>query len=530
MFEDLLTRPGDPSTLPALLRQAVAARPDAVAIVAAGETITYRALLQRSSALARSLLARGCGKGTRVGVLFPNGADWVVAFDAVTRIGAIAVPVNTFSTARELGWLLRHADIDTLLMGARHRNHDYVARLEEVAPELAHGTSPDVFLPTLPYLRRVVAWGADPLPAWCLDGDEIVDHGDGIDEAFLVSVEAEVVPADLAAVIYTSGTTSTPKGVVHTQGTIVRKSLQIMRGLELVATDRYYTNMPFFWVGGLLLGVLACRHAGCALHCTATNDIDELLSILRREEITRMTLFSPPATVLKEHPSYRDDDFTELRELTTASPRGGLGMTETFGMHSVTLPWLPPGPPGGMGIGIPGVTRKIVDPETGSGQPIGVTGELWVRGPFLMDGYYKRERADVFEEDGFFRTGDQCRIDEEGWIFWEGRLDEAIKTAGANVAPAEVEMVLLSLPEVSVAAVLGLPDRDRGTRVVAVVEMVESAEVDLQDLTARLRTQLASYKVPTEIIVMDKGDIPLSPVGKVLKPQLRELLEQAGTR
>lgn len=510
-------------TVPARLRAARERYGDRVAMVAHGASVTFAELDDRAGALARRLLEHGCGKGTRVGVLFPNGIDWAVAFHAVARIGAVAVPINTFSTPRELHWVLRNADVDTLVMCATFRNHDYVAKLEQVVPELARADGPTPRLTALPYLRHVFV-DADAAPVWASALERTGERGDAhaVGPALLAAVEEEVAPADLAVIIYTSGSTSTPKGVVHTHGTVVRKSAQIAALLELRCTDRFYTNMPFFWVGGLLQGVLACLHVGAALHCTPETDPGALLALLRAEGITRTVIFSPPLTVLRQHPDHRAEDFGGVRELARPRAPGALGMTETFGMHSSYAPG-ELGDPDGMGRATDGIERMIVDPATGDALARGHRGELVVRGRFLMEGYAKRERHEVVDADGWFHTGDECTIDDDGQLFWHGRLDDVIKRAGANVAPAEVEAVLLAVPGIAAAAVVGIDDSARGVRIVAVVEVDPDATVVTGEILAFLGRELASYKVPNDLVVVAPGTLPRSATGKIRKPGVRDL-------
>lgn len=526
---DAFTIAPSPATIPELIATRGEVFGDRPVIVHDDVSWTFPELDSAALAVARTLVARGCGKGTRVGILLPNGSTWVAAFLGITRIGAVAVPVSTLSTPRELGWIVRHADLHTLIMCEGYRNQDFVAALEQAAPSLRSGVAAPLCVVEFPYLRHVLVVGDNrSTRSWCeaLElGDSARDApGDGVDDQFIAAIGTEVTPADLALVIYTSGSMDVPKGVVHTQGTIVRKSGLIARQTDRRRGDRFYTNMPFFWVGGLMIGVLASLYEGSSLHCTVTSDAARLLALLEDEQITTTTIFSPGLPALLAHPDFDADALSEVREFGKLGGGGALGMTETFGMHSL----YPPGveaSEGAMGAGAPGVERQIHDPVTGEVLPPSQLGELVVRGEFVMDGYYKRERHHVFSPDGWFRTGDLCSISETGEVFWSGRLDGMIKTSGANVSPLEVESVILTWPGIGAAAVVGVPDAKRGTKVVAAVETVEGSKIDVGALEAFLRRELAGYKVPLHIEVLAPGCLPRGATGKVQAGKVRELLD-----
>ena len=237
-------------TIPALVRSSAARFGDKPFVVADRRELTYADLELRSARLAMDLLANGIGKGDHVGILMPNGIEWALAWFAATRIGAVAVPLNTFYQASELAWTARHADLRAILASSTFRNHDFPARLEEALPGLAGQHSPGrIAVREAPYLRTIAVWGPCDR-AWATVLDDDAKSSGAIDEDFLVDVESCVTPADDVTIIYTSGSTGPPKAPVHTQGALVRHTYNLTFHYGVTNESVMFTAMPFFWVGG----------------------------------------------------------------------------------------------------------------------------------------------------------------------------------------------------------------------------------------------------------------------------------------
>ena len=514
-------------TLPALLRSAAERWGARDCVATPDESLTYEELDTRSRALAGRLVRVGVAKGTRVGVLFPNGVACVVAWAAAARIGAVAVPVNTFYRPIELERFLVHSDVQCILGVASFIHHDYVERLEMVAPELADCDSTPLFLPSLPHLRRVLLWGASPRP-WA-DGNygDLSGEPRTADDPVVCGLEAQVTPSDPMLVTYTSGSTGEPKGVVHGHGPLLRhaRNLAALSGAD--ETSRIWTPMPLCWVGGFAFTLLRAMSVG---GCFVTQDVFDAgaaLALLERQRVTIVSAWPAASKALREHPSFATTDLSSVvagsfyealpPDRRPADPGliiGSLGMSETGGPHTFwTAQEEPQGAPeayrGAFGHEVPGVEHRIIDPETGDDLAPGQEGEVLVRGYSLMLGLYKKERADVFDADGWYHTGDRGYF-RDGWFFFTGRQSDLIKTAGSNVAPVEVEACLLAEPEVKLAFVVGVPDADRGENVVAlVVPWVGEAAAGLgAALQMRLKERLSSYKVPTLVAVIGEGDVP----------------------
>jgi acyl-CoA synthetase (AMP-forming)/AMP-acid ligase II len=464
-----------------------------------------------------------------------NGPDWVVAWLAAARIGALVVPINTFFRARELRFVLQHADINTLLCISEFLGQDRLATLEEAAPELMGRGPGPLFLTTLPYLRAVRVWG--PVSrAWASEGPAALAASSELaSDALLRAVEQAVSPADAMILIYSSGSTADPKGAVHTHGAVLRHAHALNNFRDLRSDDRIYSPMPFFWVGGFVFALISALHAGATLLCEETFEPGRTLELLERERATLVAGWPHYGKAMREHPSFPQRDLSSIRggnlydvlpgRTRPADPElrsNSLGMTETCGPHTIDrMDYdLPEKLRGSFGHTVPGLEHRIVDPETGAVLPPDSRGEICVRGYSVMQALYKVEREEAFDHEGFYHTGDAGSFTPEGVLFFHGRLGEMIKTGGANVSPREVEQVLAAQPEVEEAYVVGLPDRDRGQLVAAAVVPREHASVDPDELRARVKRELSAYKVPRHLVVLRREDLPMTSSGKVDKRRL----------
>jgi acyl-CoA synthetase (AMP-forming)/AMP-acid ligase II len=523
-------------TIPNLVRHAGHEFADREYVVTPERRVTFGDVELLSRRWAKRLLRAGVGKGTRVGVLFPQGADFVIAFLAVTRIGAIAVPLSTFARGPELSRTIRHVDVAMLLAPHTLLGRDTQELFEEIWAELTEARDAQLFLDGAPYLRHIVVCGGGGRP-WVTEAPAIsaLDDDSTIDDDLLAGIECEVTPADPLVIVSTSGATAEPKAVIHTHGAEVRHAWTMAQLYELTPDDRTFTNMPFFWVGGLTVVVLSHMHVGGAVVTIDRMDTKEMLDLIEDARPTRLlgwTLFER----LSADPTFADRDLSSIVEMrppelaASGLRHNSLGMTESSGPHTAASRAdnavdLPEHLRGSFGSPVPGVQHKIVDPETGETLADGVEGEICLRGASLMVGLHKKERSETFDEDGWYHTGDKGSF-RDGFLFFTGRRTEMIKTGGANVAPREVELAIEALPGVKAAFVVGLPDAERGELVGCLVCPDEGHELDPASITDQLRDQLASYKIPRTIMVVPYDSAPWLPTGKVSKPRIVDLLTE----
>jgi acyl-CoA synthetase (AMP-forming)/AMP-acid ligase II len=526
-----------PATIPALLGRMAADRGAHPAIVTTQETVSYAELDRRSARFANALLAAGAGKGARIALLAPDGVFWLTAFLGSLRIGALLTPVSTLCAPPELAHILAHGDCQYLIAARRLLNHDYGATLEAALPGLRSQSAGRLRLRAAPYLRTIWLDDADDF-GWAkpiAELEALADATDAPDRALLAAIEAEVSPADAAVVVYTSGSTARPKAVVHRHWAMARHSPELARNFVLTPQDRMMCLLPAFWLAGMSM-VTQVLSIGATLVYPDSPTIDDALAAIARLGVTRVNAWGDKQPQLLRAARARGLDLSPIPDLAGFRDRDGqplpdkiamYGMTESYSAHSahpLGVP-LPAGKEAAFGRAINGYERRVVDTATGAELPPGEVGELQIRGPAMLAGFYKADRAGVFTRDGFYPTRDLVRIDADGWLYPAGRLDDMIKTRGANVSRLEVEAALAALPGVETAIVTGLPDAELGKVIVAAVVPETGAELREDTLRAALRDSLSSFKIPRRIVFITADAIPRTATGKVKLAETAAMIE-----
>ena len=530
-----------PLTIGALLRARAAERGPAPLLVCDDETLTYADAEARSAELARALIAAGAGKGTHLALLLPNGAAFVVAWLAAARIGAVTIPYSTFSTPAELTGLLAGSDASLLLTATSYRSHRYVETLAAAIDEVDFSAPPPLLAASVPTLRTIWFAGDDtPVDrGWTLSS--LLDGAASVGDDVLAAAEAEVAPSDRMVIVHTSGSTSAPKGVIHAHGSLIRHldNLNQLRGIT--SDEILFSNSPFFWIGGFGFALVGTLVAGARLVCSNAATAGGVLDVIERERPTIVNGFAQSVAHLPNDPSFGSRDLSSIRSgnlwpilpraIAPADPElrhGMLGMTEA---GSVCLLEdgevdLPEHQRGSFGRPAPGFEAQVRDPDAGGLSPVGEIGELHLRGPFLMEGYYGRTRAETFDPEGWYATGDLVAVDDDGLFYFKGRRGDMIKTKGANVSPREVEAAIEAVSGLR-AHVVGVDDEAAGQLVAAAVVAPDGDELDtaaLDDLRAALAARLSAYKVPKVLRGLTESEVPMLSSGKLDSRALKELL------
>ncbi len=383
-----------------------------------------------------------------------------------------------------------------------------------------------------------------PAPAasgWTLAG--LLAEADRVPTEVLAAATEAVMPSDRMVIVHTSGSTSEPKGVIHTHGALIRHQDNLNQLRRYGPGEILFSNSPFFWIGGFAYALLGTLVAGAQLVCSNSPEASGVLDVLERERPTMGNGFAQSVAHLPADPSFAGRDLSSIRrgnlwpimppEVVPADVElrhSMLGMTETGSVCLVSDDEgdLPEHQRGSFGRPAPGLEARVVDPDTGTDCEVGQVGELWWRGPFLMEGYYGRERADTFTPDGWFRTGDLVEVDADGFYYFKGRHGDMIKTSGANVSPREVEAAITELTGLA-AHVLGVDDADRGQVVAAAVVIPEGRSFgpdQVEQLGLELRVRLSAYKVPKRLVALAPAEVPMMSSGKLDSRALRARLAQ----
>jgi acyl-CoA synthetase (AMP-forming)/AMP-acid ligase II len=482
------------------------------------ERVSYAELDMTTGDLAAALVEAGVGKGTRVGLIMPNGARWVQAAVASTRIGAVLVPLSTLLAADELVAQLRAASVQFLISVPEFRGHRYL--------DCVDARRADV-----PALQRV--WTADRL--W--------RAGAGDRARRMVAAMAETVTAaDPFVIVFTSGSSGAPKGIVHSHGSALRAVRSGLAARCITAETRLYLPMPFFWVGGLGSGILSALAAGATLVTEELPRPETTLRLLERERVTLFRGWPDQAEALARHAATVGADLSALRPgsleaLLPAEQRSPpvaraklFGMTEAFGPYCgyPADTDMPPSAWGSCGKPFSGTEVRIVNTDDGEPVPAGTVGTIQIRGPHTLRGICGRGREELFTPDGFYPTGDLGHLDGDGFLFYHGRSDDMFKVSGATVYPSEVEWALRTIDGVRNAYVTNVPGA-AGERVGAAV--VRGRALEVGQLRGRARTLLSVFKVPTVWLLLDSDDdVPRGATGKVDIHRLRAMLREANCR
>ena len=529
-------------TLPGYLREVTERHAEREALVfhhpdGMVERWSYADLWGRAMGVARALAALGVGKDSRVGVMMTNRPEWLAAVFGVSLAGGVAATISTFSTPAELEFLLQTAGVSTLLFEGQVLKKDFAAILAELEPQIAAAQPGELASTRFPYLKHLAVVGSGAggaVEGW----SDFLARGASVEPALIEARAAGAKPADAAVIFFSSGSTGKPKGILSAHRGVAIQCWRWRRMFALKDNVRCWSANGFFWSGNFCMALGSTLSSGGSLVLQPTFEPVEALKLMQLEKVTLPVAWPHQWAQLRALLEWPDADLSSFRYVECPrqtgpqasistdwiEPRWTYGNTETFTITTCYSSDMPPEITGeSHGEVLPGCTLKIVDPLTGETTPLGERGEIAVKGATLMLGYLGTPLAETLDAEGFLPTGDGGYLDDRGRLFWEGRLNDIIKTGGANVSPIEVDDLLRTLPGVKVAMTVGVPHETLGEVVVSCVVPHAGAALSEPQIRDVLKARLASYKVPRRVLFVDEADLSLTGSSKVKSSAVREL-------
>jgi len=500
------------------------AAPQRAAAIAAGAQLTYAELADRAWRVAAHMRARGVRRGDRVGLLSNNRIEWLEIFFGAAALGAIVVPISTWSTASELEFLLNDSQVRWLFAMERFAERAFIESLLKL---IADGK-----LALLENVVSIDGHARNGIAAYAEiaqgDSRSPIAPGDGPSAA------------DTLVILYTSGSSDRPKAVPLNQFAAIENGFNIGERQGLVPDDRVLVSIPLFWAYGAVNALPAVLSHGATLVLQSHFEAAGALELIERYRCTAIYTLPAITNALVAHPAFRRERTASLRTgvtigapqdiIKTAQELGAThicniyGGTENYGNCCVTPhDWPLERRAASQGPQLPGVSMRIRDPVSGELVSAGAIGEIEVRG-YLTAGYAgasARLNAEAFTRDGYFRTGDLGSLDETGALHFCGRSSEMIKRSGINVSPAEVENALLLHADIAMAGVTGVADAGRGEIIVAYVTAKPGHAIACADVLAHCHALLSRYKIPERLIITDH--LPLTVTGKLMRLELKHM-------
>jgi acyl-CoA synthetase (AMP-forming)/AMP-acid ligase II len=512
------------------------------------ERWSYQQLWDRSVDVAKALIAVGAGKDSRVGILMTNRPEYLSALFGTALAGSVSVALSTFSTPSELEHLIGASSVSTLLFEDRVLKTDFAAMLAQLEPALERAAPGELAATKFPFLRHLVR--LDGLTAVAEHGvagdqagcvgeswDAFISRAGSVADAVVSARAATVCPADTGGLFFSSGTTSLPKGIFHAQQAFAIQWWRWPRVMAVREPARAWTGNGFFWSGNVSMIVGVALSTGGAVVLQPLFDAAEALRLIERERITFMNGRPHQWARLQAVPGYDTMDLSSLRyvtrnELLLDHPAVNIdwqlpmafGTTETMTINtSYDADTTAEEYAGSCGVPLPGNLLKIVDPQTHVLVPVGERGEICIKGPTLMQRYLGKTVEETFDEEGYFCTGDGGYVDAEGRLFWEGRLNDIIKTGGANVSPEEVDAAIAAIAGVKRVQTVGVPHDTLSEMVVSCIVPVEGSDLQEVAIIAHLKMLLASYKIPRRVLFFAEDEFALTGNEKVKAAEIRQL-------
>ena len=507
-----------------------------------GLRLTYAEFNDRVNQMAKGFMEIGVTKGSHVGIWANNVPDWLTIMFATAKIGAVLVTVNTNYKLAELEYIIKNADLHTLCIIDGYRDSDYVSMVFELVPELKNCQRGHLKSARFPELKNVVFVGPQKHRGM-YNTPELMALGSQVDDKVLDDAAKTFDCHDVVNMQYTSGTTGFPKGVMLTHHNILNNGNQVGNNMHYTCKDRLLVCVPLFHCFGCVLAVCAAVTHGVSMVLVEDFDALRVLAGIQKEKCT--AVYGVPTMFIAElhHPMFEMFDLSTLR---TGIMAGALCPVETMKqvmekMHCkdiIIVYGLTETSPGmtttrvfdpaeiratTVGVELPGVEVKIVNPETGEECGPEEHGEIYCRGYNVMKGYYKNPEATALaiDKDGWLHSGDLAMKTKDGFYKITGRIKDMIIRGGENVYPREIENFIFNMPQVELVEVVGIPDQKYGEIVGAFVKVKKGQQLCEAEVQEFCRGKIARYKIPKHVFFVD--DFPKTASGKVMKYKLREM-------
>ncbi|MEE8173448.1 MAG: AMP-binding protein [Alphaproteobacteria bacterium] len=488
--------------------------------------------------IARGLIAIGVAHGENVALWMVNRPEWLFLMYATAKVGAVLVPLNTRYRTADVAYTVKQSESATWISMARSGPVDYLAMIRENLPDIGAQARHDLNCENFPKLRRVVVLGEDPAPgmfAWV----DLLQAADTVSQGELDARAAAVDADDVVIIGYTSGTTGRPKGVMHSH-VIIRNVVDRISRFGVTFEDAIINNLPMFHLYGYSESAMLAILSGARQILMESFDATETLRLVEAERATIIHGFDTHYKDLLDCQARDKRDISSLRfgslpagmlNTTPIARRSqdelaptvsGWGMSETWAFAACSFANSTAEQRcEASGYPMPGFEFRVIDPKSGDQLAPGEQGELLVRGYQVMKGYYHKpeESAAAMDKQGWLHTGDTALIRPDGHLKFIGRFKDMLKVGGENVSPAEVEAYLLEMPEVDQVAVVGYPDTRLAEVPVAFIVPEKDASVNLEQVAAHCKGNIASYKIPRHVLCV--AEFPMTPTGKVQKHKLR---------
>jgi fatty-acyl-CoA synthase len=524
------------------LRESVKAQPDNIAIIFGSRRLTYKEFMEKVERLSCGLLRLGVKKGDKVSVWCPNCPEWLFAKFAIASIGGVLVPISTRFKTSELDYVLKHSDSTTLIIGEKVLNINFLEIIREMVPEVETHSAGELESKSYPFLKNIICV-TNPKYKGIFSYHHVENLGcDQMYQGKLEEIRGSISPDDVVNMLYTSGTTGMPKGVMLTHS-LLSNAFYVGEELRFTSNDKLLLYLPFNHCFAIMNGVCGCVTHGSTMILMDLFDAEESLRLIQEHQVT--ALFGVPTMYLMqiEHPNFKKYDVSSLRigmiggagapaaMIQEIMDKMGISLISTYGMtetscaatqtrygDSATLISETVGSP------LPNIEMKVINPKTGKTLPSGVEGEICLKGHSLTKGYYKdeEETKKLIENDGWLHSGDLGTVDDNGYYRITGRIKDLIVRGGENIAPAEIENFLYQHPGVQQVQVVGAPDKKFGEAVAAFIILKEGKIVTEEEIMAFCKGKIASFKIPS--IIKFVTEFPTTSSGKIKKFELKKMV------